>query len=391
MTQQTRRGRLATIAAGTLLAASVALGSTGPALAAPEQAGVEVISNSEAAALKAQQAKIVEFEKAINAFRQANGVQPLTFNVGAAADAWDWSKTQARAGGLSHQQDHQRYKPLEGLWGAWGENVAFSSSHSAQAMFTQWKNSPGHRANMLNPAFTTYGIGFSIDGNGHMYGTTVFYAPQTSKEHLPYTYASASAYFAGQAALPVDGQPSAPTPAPTPSGPFTDVNTDDSFHEHIQWMKESGVTTGYSDGSYRPGQDITRAEAATFLYRISGDHHAVAGSSRFDDTASGSPHATAIDWMAENGYSLGYADGTFRPDQEVTRAELASFIYRASGEDHTAPEDSPFRDVSPSSPHFEAISWLHVQGGADGYTDQTFRPGQDISRGETAKMLHTLG
>ncbi|MGW9550437.1 CAP and S-layer homology domain-containing protein [Citricoccus zhacaiensis] len=386
MSVQNDSKRLAAVAAGAFLAAGMSLGSVAPALAveAPTQSAAASVTSAEAAALKQQKLKIIEFHRLVNQFRQSNGVAPMTFNVGAAADAYDWSRTQAQDGQLKHQQPHQRYQPLEGLWGAWGENVAYSSSQSTAEMFTQWKNSPGHRANMLSERFDTYGVAFFTDSHGRMYGTTVFYGTGSGLTHLPYTYASPTAYFNGQAALPTDGS------TPQPAGPFSDVSANHTFLTPITWMKEEGVTTGYADGSFRPGQAITRGEAASFLYRISGDQASNNGGRQFTDVDPTTSHYQAIRWMAKNHYSLGYGDQTFRPNQQVTRAELASFVFRASEENHTATETSPFGDVSESSSHYLAISWLRAQGGTSGYADGTFRPGRDVTRGETAKMLYVL-
>lgn len=391
MSPQNKKNRIAAAITGTLLVTSMGMGFASPAFAAPEpdSAGTEAITSGQANALKAQKAQIIEFEKLINDYRKSQGVAPLTFNSGAATDAVDWSKTQAGLGTLQHQTPDDRWQPFNGLWNNWGENVAYNYTpgvEGAKEMFQQWKDSPGHRANMLNPKFTTYGIGFHADSKtGRTYGTTVFYSAWDGTR-LPDTYTSAPDYFAGKPALPTDGS----NPKPVPAGPFKDVPVNSSFHTHIKWLKDNKITTGYTDGTYGVNKKITRGEVASFLYRISGDKHNVTGKTKFKDLNSKSAHYTAIEWMTANGYTNGYTDGTFRPNQEVTRAELASFTYRASEEDFTAPKVSPFRDVKTNSSHYESIAWLRAAGNVTGYVDGSFKPGRDITRGETAKMLYAL-
>lgn len=373
-------------AAVAVLAATLTLGAVAPAAAvaptaavdATGAAGVESISDRNASGLKAHRAKIEEFHRLINAFRTGRGLPALTFNARAAADAYDWSWTMAKAGTIWHQDGPDDFADS---WGVWGENVAYGGA-TAAGMFAQWKNSPPHRANMLDRDFDTYGIGFYVDRNGTMYGTTVFYGIGDGSKNLPDSYTRPADYFTGKPALPVSGVQPKP-------GPFTDVPRDHTFYAPIQWMKAEGLTNGYSDGSFGVKRPITRGESASFLYRISGETHTPSGTAPFSDIRDSS-HAVAIDWMEENGYSQGYADGTYRPNQEVTRGELASLVYRSSGADHTAPTKPFFKDVKTTSPHYEAIDWLRGAAGISGYADGTFRPGRDITRGESAKMLYAL-
>ena len=110
---------------------------------------------------------------------------------------------------------------------------------------------------------------------------------------------------------------------------FVDVPTNHPFFTEIEWLATTGITTGWADGTFRPGNDITRESMAAFLYRFHGRPELgdLSGYG-FVDTAS-SPFANYISWLASTGITTGWADGTFRPGNTVTREAMAAFLHRA--------------------------------------------------------------
>lgn len=169
---------------------------------------------------------------------------------------------------------------------------------------------------------------------------------------------------------------------------FTDNPEGSQFYSAVRWMQCAEITSGYVDGTYKKHRDITRGESIAFLYRYIDPEHTAPATSPFSDVSTGFTHYEAITWAAQAGVTTGYLDGTFRPKQDVTRGEFASFMYRAAGEpEYTAPSESPYTDVLPGSTHYKAIAWLHDQGIVEGYGDGTFRAGTDISRGEVAVIM----
>ncbi|GAA1130530.1 esterase-like activity of phytase family protein [Citricoccus alkalitolerans] len=104
------------------------------------------------------------------------------------------------------------------------------------------------------------------------------------------------------------------------------------------------------------------------------------------------PIAWAADDSDGTPVSEGYTDGRFRPGQDVTRAEFVTFLYRAvDPEGFTAPEVSVFPDVPSSGSYYEAISWAAAEGLVNGYQGGEYRPYDPISRGEVAKVMHQYG
>ena len=133
---------------------------------------------------------------------------------------------------------------------------------------------------------------------------------------------------------------------------------------------------------------MTRAESVAFLYRYLTDEDMAPGEARFPDVPATHTHFESVQWAVQEMITRGYADGTFKPGQDITRAEFASMLHRAVDPEFTAPTTPDFPDVAASNPHYEAIAWLAAEGLSTGYRDGTFKPEQQISRGEIAVLLH---
>jgi hypothetical protein len=173
---------------------------------------------------------------------------------------------------------------------------------------------------------------------------------------------------------------------------FADNPEGSRYYEAVRWMQCEGLSVGYTaDNTFRKDRDISRGESLAFVYRYLAPEWTAPSTSPFTDMAPGATFYDAVTWGAAAGVTGGYADGSFRPAQAVTRGEFASFVYRAMGEpEFTAPSESPFTDIQPGQTHYTAITWLHAQGLARGYDDGTFGVQRDISRGEVAAFLYRI-
>ncbi|OOP64919.1 hypothetical protein BMF89_01945 [Arthrobacter sp. SRS-W-1-2016] len=123
------------------------------------------------------------------------------------------------------------------------------------------------------------------------------------------------------------------SPAYTPptTSPFTDVAPTDPFYKEISWLSTNGIATGYPDGTYRPLDSVHRDAMAAFLYRLAGSpSYAPPATSAFTDVATTDPFYKEISWLASTGISTGYPDGTFRPGSPVNRDAMAAFMHRYS-------------------------------------------------------------
>jgi hypothetical protein len=116
------------------------------------------------------------------------------------------------------------------------------------------------------------------------------------------------------------------------NNPFKDIsNEHPDFKSGIAWMYRNGIAAGNS--SYSPGQNVTRGQMAAFIYRAAGKPSftpTAADLARFSDINNEHPDfKKAIMWMASNGITNGYGNGKFGPSDQVTRGQMAAFIYRA--------------------------------------------------------------
>lgn len=166
---------------------------------------------------------------------------------------------------------------------------------------------------------------------------------------------------------------------------FSDVPTTHPFSAEIECLVDLDVTTGFADGTFRPGATITRQAAVAWLWRLAGAP-TPAGDPPFSDVPPPHPFADAIAWAAEEGITTGLLDGTFRPGLNVQRQALAVWLWRAAEEPPPA-DAPPFSDVSPSHPFAEAIGWLAEVGITEGYADGTFHPGLSITRQAVAAWV----
>ncbi|WP_313817560.1 LamG-like jellyroll fold domain-containing protein [Citricoccus sp.] len=172
---------------------------------------------------------------------------------------------------------------------------------------------------------------------------------------------------------------------PEPVEDFTDNPEGSQYYAPVRWMQEQGITTGYTDGAYRKGKDISRGESVAFIHRYI-DPEATDGGEDFTDITESNGFFEEIVWAANAGVTTGYADGRFLPYDSVTRGEFASFLFRAV-QPEAGEWDESFSDVAESHPHHEAISWLASTGVSTGYEGGMFKPNDTITRGEVAALM----
>ncbi|XKH53554.1 calcineurin-like phosphoesterase C-terminal domain-containing protein [Citricoccus nitrophenolicus] len=168
---------------------------------------------------------------------------------------------------------------------------------------------------------------------------------------------------------------------------FSDNEPGSAFYAPVQWMATNNISTGYTDGTFRKGRDVTRGETTAFLHRYIKPDFTAPATSPFEDITDTGSFYEPITWAAAEEITLGYADGTFQPHRAVTRGEFATFLYRLDAPEHTAPEDSPFEDLPTTSNHYEAITWLASQGITIGDTHGHFNEADPVTRGEISAFL----
>lgn len=152
-----------------------------------------------------------------------------------------------------------------------------------------------------------------------------------------------------------------------------------------------GYINGYEDGTIRPDQKITRAEVAALLYRLMTFESRKAWYSTdcgFADVAADAWYCDAVATLHKAGILSGYSETLFAPDKAITRAEFAALLVRFT--QAQAVGTAGFTDVSSDHWAADAIALCKELHWINGYADGTFRPEQSITRAETAAMLNRV-
>ena len=175
-----------------------------------------------------------------------------------------------------------------------------------------------------------------------------------------------------------------------PSAAFKDLDRSRWYHDPIDYVLDKGIMAGISKTEFAPDAKLTRGMIVQMLYAMAGKPDA--GKAPFSDVSSGRYYAKAVAWAAENGIVSGFEDGTFRPDSNVTREQLAVILngYAKSIEasDVTAGDLSSFPDGgSVSEWATDAVAWAVGAGLIAGRTDGNIAPAASASRAEVAQML----
>ena len=165
---------------------------------------------------------------------------------------------------------------------------------------------------------------------------------------------------------------------------FKDISNSQRFAGPIGFLAVNGQLKGSLEGTIRPYDKITRAEAATIIGR-SLKYPDTAATGSFKDVSSSSFAAGYIAALKKAEIISGFTDGTFKPDQYVTRGEMAILISKAYS--LQSDKTNSFIDCNPSMASYKAVNALVASGITDGYKDQTFKPNEPMSRADFAVFL----
>jgi hypothetical protein len=176
-----------------------------------------------------------------------------------------------------------------------------------------------------------------------------------------------------------------------PANTFTDV--DAASDEAVDWMTAVAITEGYPDGTYRPATTLNRQQIAAFLYRLAGQPHfqppVPPARTTFKDVRTTHAFYREIEWLATQGITTGYPDGTYRSNVQLNRQQIATFLYRTAEATSTSTAE-PFTDVKPGHAFHRQIAWAYAQGIMDGTTATTFGSNTVMTRAALADAMHRL-
>lgn len=174
--------------------------------------------------------------------------------------------------------------------------------------------------------------------------------------------------------------------------PFTDIYAS-GYYKYIVGAADAGIIAGYPDGSYRPNNVVTRAQFITMLYRAAGSPEVKSTALEFADSGMiAAPYVTAVAWGVENKVISGYGDNSFRPNQNISRAQMATFMYRymknVVGYDFGEAEPCGFDDYAEiAAPYVDAVNAIVSAGVMNGMNATTFAPNGTANRGMAATVM----
>ena len=172
---------------------------------------------------------------------------------------------------------------------------------------------------------------------------------------------------------------------------FVDVKTSDYFYDSVKWAVNDNITKGTSATTFSPNNTCTRAEIVTFLWRAAGSPTPTITRNPFTDVkySVGSDFYNAILWASQNGIAAGTSTTTFAPNDNCTRAQIVTFLWRYAKKP-LGYYTNPFNDVNKTeyAAYYDAILWAAGKGIATGNTPKTFDPDGTCTRAEAVTFLY---
>ncbi len=171
------------------------------------------------------------------------------------------------------------------------------------------------------------------------------------------------------------------------SSPFTDVSEGDWYYEAVQFVQAEGLMNGCGSGNFAPNAQLSRAQLAQILFNKKGRPE-VDYLSDFSDVWGEAWYTEAVRWAASQGIVGGYGNGTFGPNDPITREQLAVMLWRYSGSPAATSKELYFSDEGEIGGFaLEALRWAVENGILNGSGDGRLGPQGQASRAQVAQML----
>ena len=174
--------------------------------------------------------------------------------------------------------------------------------------------------------------------------------------------------------------------------PFSDIKTSDWYYNSVKYCTDNKIIYGTSDTTFSPNNNLTRANLVTILWRMEGSPKSQEGQ-KFSDVKSQEYYYDAVNWAGSKGIVNGYEDGKFRPNNNITREQLATILMnyaRFKGKDTSSRADlSKFKDQNGISSYAkDSISWAVAKKVMSGKVNGTMAdPSGTAIRAEAAAMI----
>ena len=169
------------------------------------------------------------------------------------------------------------------------------------------------------------------------------------------------------------------------TSPFDDVSTNAYYYEAVKWAAENNITGGIGNGLFGPELTCSRGQIVTFLWRAAGSPEPTALST-FTDVAADAYYAKAVAWAVENGVTNGTSATTFSPDDSCTRGQAVTFLWRANGSPAVS-GNSAFTDVAADAYYAAAVTWAEKNGVTGGIGGGLFGSNNNCTRAQIVTFI----
>ena len=170
---------------------------------------------------------------------------------------------------------------------------------------------------------------------------------------------------------------------------FFDVSLESWYHDDVLFITERGIFNGTAYGYFSPDLPFTRSMAVTILYRMAGQPSVAELSDCFSDVSVGAWYRDAALWAAANGVAMGYEDGSFRPEETITRQDFVTLFYRWAGSPETGEAAADFPDLDLVADYArDAVDWAANAGLLHGDSHGRLLPQDTMTRAQVAALLH---
>ena len=168
---------------------------------------------------------------------------------------------------------------------------------------------------------------------------------------------------------------------------FVDVFPGDYYYDAVLWAAKNGITGGVDDTHFAPNATCTRAQVVTFLWRAAGSPAAKSSAMPFADVKAGSYYETAVLWAVENGITDGTSATTFSPDAVCSRGQIVTFLWRANGSPAVS-GNSAFTDVASDAYYAAAVTWAEKNDITGGIGGGLFGSNNNCTRAQIVTFIY---
>ena len=174
----------------------------------------------------------------------------------------------------------------------------------------------------------------------------------------------------------------------TKSNPFVDVIKGQYYYDAVLWAANEGITGGTSANTFSPDANCSRAQVVTFLHRMIGSPEPAAITLPFVDVKTSDYFYKPVKLAFGSKITGGTSNTTFSPDETCSRAQVVTFLWRTAGQPKPSGKSNPFADVKADIYYYDAVLWAVENGITGGTSANTFSPDNNCTRAQVVTFLY---